>query len=160
MKSLIFPNGESLNIVNMYQINEYVHDTVRNVLEFCFASTESLDKINELFTKDNCKSLIVRDSWEESVPVYDENGDAVLDESGNLTFTNQENHSDTIYNHYNVLLSLNKQLHLPNELTYISVRTAAMTDIEIRLEELENNSSGGVPEEELNASYVKGVNSL
>ena len=160
MKSLIFQNSESLNIVNVYQTNEYVHDTVRDVLEFCFAPTESLDKINELFTKDNCKTLIVRDSYEESIPVYDENGDAVLDESGNLTFTIQESYSDTTYNHYNVLLSLNKQLYLPNELVHISVRTAAMTETEIRLEELENNPSGGVPEEELNNSYNEGVNSL
>ena len=145
MKSLIFKNGESLELLDMYCTNEPVYDTVRDVLDFRFNPEQSLDKISELFSKENCKDLIVRYS-EKIVSIDDEEL--------------QDSYSDNVYHNYNIILSLSKNLYLPISQTQISVRTAAMTETEIRLEELENNSSGGVPEEELNASYVEGVNSL
>lgn len=145
MKSLIFKNGESLELLDMYCTNEPVYDTVRDVLDFRFNPEQSLDKISELFSKENCKDLIVRYS-EKIVSIDDEEL--------------QDSYSDNVYHNYNIILSLSKNLYLPISQTQISVRTAAMTETEIRLEELENNSSSGVPEEELNASYVEGVNSL
>ena len=56
-------------------------------------------------------------------------------------------------------MSLSKSLYLPMRQMQTSVRVAAMTETELRLEELENGT-GGVPEEELNNSYNEGVNSL
>lgn len=159
MKSLIFKNGESLEFLDMYQTNEYVYDTVRNILEFRFQPNCSLDKINELFFKENCKSLTVRETYEQLIPVTDEEGNEVLDENGKTTYESKEMYADNIYNNYNILLSLSKSLYLPIHQTQISVRVAAMTDTELRLEELENGA-GGVPEEELNNSYNEGVNSL
>lgn len=145
MKSLIFKNGESLELLDMYCTNEPVYDTVRDVLDFRFNPEQSLDKISELFSKENCKDLIVRYS-EKIVSIDDEEL--------------QDSYSDNVYHNYNIILSLSKNLYLPISQTQISVRVAAMTETEIRLEELENNSSDGIPEEELNASYVEGVNSL
>lgn len=159
MKSLIFKNGESLEFLDMYQTNEYVYDTVRNVLEFRFNPECSLDKINELFFKENCKSLIVRETYEQLIPIVDADGNEVLDENGKTTYESKEMYVDSVYNNYNILLSLSKSLYLPMHQTQISVRVAAMTETELRLEELENNV-GGVSEEELNNSYNEGVNSL
>lgn len=159
MKSLIFKNGETLEFLEMYQTNEYVYDTVRDVLEFRFKPECSLDKINELLFKENCKSLIVRETSEQLVPVIDADGNEVLDENGKTTYESKEISVDTTYNNYNILLSLSKSLYLPTRQMQISVRIAAMTNTELRLEELENNV-GGVSEEELNNSYNEGVNSL
>lgn len=159
MKSLIFKNGESLEFLDMYQTNEYVYDTVRNVLEFRFNPECSLDKINELFFKENCKSLIVRETYEQLIPIVDADDNEVLDENGKTTYESKEMYVDSVYNNYNILLSLSKSLYLPMHQTQISVRVAAMTETELRLEELENNV-GGVSEEELNNSYNEGVNSL
>lgn len=159
MKSLIFKNGESLEFLDMYQTNEYVYDTVRNILEFRFKPECSLDKINELFFKENCKSLIVRETYEQLVPIVDADGNEVLDENGKTTYESKEMYADNNYDNYNILLSLSKSLYLPMHQTQISVRVAAMTETELRLEELENNV-GGVSEEELNNSYNEGVNSL
>jgi hypothetical protein len=143
MKSLIFKNGESLEFLDMYQTNEHVYGTVRDVLDFRFNPEQSLDKISELFSKENCKNLIVRYS-EKTVSIDGEE---------------QDSYSDNVYHNYNIILSLSKALYLPISQTQISVRVAAMTETELRLEELEN-SAGGVPEEELNNSYNEGVNSL
>lgn len=159
MKSLIFKNGESLEFLDMYQTNEYVYDTVRNVLEFRFNPECSLDKINELFFKENCKSLIVRETYEQLIPIVDADGNEVLDENGKTTYESKEMYADNTYDNYNILLSLNKSLYLPMRQMQTSVRVGAMTDTELRLEELENGV-GGVPEEELNNSYNEGVNSL
>lgn len=159
MKSLIFKNGESLEFLDMYQTNEYVYDTVRNVLEFRFNPECSLDKINELFFKENCKSLIVRETYEQLIPIVDADGNEVLDENGKTTYESKEAYADNTYNNYNILLSLSKSLYLPMRQMQTSVRVGAMTDTELRLEELENGV-GGVPEEELNNSYNEGVNSL
>jgi hypothetical protein len=159
MKSLIFKNGESLEFLEMYQTNEYVYDTVRDVLEFHFNPEYSLDKINELFSKENCKSLIIRETYEKFFPVIDAEGNEVLDENGEIAYESKEMYVDSIYNNYNILLSLNKSLYLPIHQTQISIRTAAMTETELRLEELENGT-GEVSEEELNNSYIEGVNSL
>ena len=60
MKNLIFKNGESLELLDVYCTNEPVYNTVRDVLDFRFNPEQSLDKINELFSKENCKDLIVR----------------------------------------------------------------------------------------------------
>lgn len=159
MKSLIFKNGESLEFLDMYQTNEYVYDTVRDVLEFRFNPEYSLDKINELFSKENCKNLIIRETYEEFLPVIDAEGNEVLDENGKTTYESKEMYTDNVYNNYNILLSLSKSLYWSMRQTQISVRIAAMTETELRLEELENNV-GGVSEEELNNSYNEGVNSL
>lgn len=145
MKNLIFKNGESLELLDVYCTNEPVYNTVRDVLDFRFNPEQSLDKISELFSKENCKDLIVRYS-EKIVSIDDEEL--------------QDSYSDNVYHNYNIILSLSKNLYLPISQTQISVRVAAMTEAEIRLEELENNSSGGVSEEELNNSYNEGVNSL
>ena len=143
----------------MQQTNEYVYDTVRDVLEFRFNPEYSLDKINELFSKENCKNLIIRETYEEFLPVIDAEGNEVLDENGEATYESKEMYVDSVYNNYNILLSLSKSLYLPIHQTQISVRTAAMTETELRLEELENGA-GEISEEELNNSYNKGVNSL
>lgn len=144
MKSLIFKNGESLELLDVYCTNEPVYNTVRDVLDFRFNPEQSLDKINELFSKENCKDLIVRYS-EKTVSI---DGEEL-----------QDSYSDNVYQNYNIILSLSKNLYLPISQTQISVRIAAMTETELRLEELENNV-GGVSEEELNNSYNEGVNSL
>lgn len=144
MKSLIFKNGESLELLDVYCTNEPVYNTVRDVLEFRFNPEQSLDKISELFSKENCKDLIVRYS-EKTVSI---DGEEL-----------QDSYSDNVYQNYNIILSLSKNLYLPISQTQISVRIAAMTETELRLEELENNV-GGVSEEELNNSYNEGVNSL
>lgn len=145
MKSLIFKNGESLELLDVYCTNEPVYNTVRDVLEFRFNPEQSLDKISELFSKENCKDLIVRYS-EKTVSI---DGEEL-----------QDSYSDNVYQNYNIILSLSKNLYLPISQTQISVRIAAMTETELRLEELENNNVGGVSEEELNNSYNEGVNSL
>ena len=144
MKSLIFKNGESLELLDVYCTNEPVYNTVRDVLDFRFNPEQSLDKISELFSKENCKDLIVRYS-EKTVSI---DGEEL-----------QDSYSDNVYQNYNIILSLSKNLYLPISQTQISVRIAAMTETELRLEELENNV-GGVSEEELNNSYNEGVNSL
>ena len=144
MKSLIFKKGESLELLDVYCTNEPVYNTVRDVLEFRFNPEQSLDKISELFSKENCKDLIVRYS-EKTVSI---DGEEL-----------QDSYSDNVYQNYNIILSLSKNLYLPISQTQISVRIAAMTETELRLEELENNV-GGVSEEELNNSYNEGVNSL
>lgn len=144
MKSLIFKNGESLELLDVYCTNEPVYNTVRDVLDFRFNPEQSLDKISELFSKENCKDLIVRYS-EKTVSI---DGEEL-----------QDSYSDNVYHNYNIILSLSKNLYLPISQTQISVRIAAMTETELRLEELENNV-GGVSEEELNNSYNEGVNSL
>lgn len=152
-KKLIFSSGAEVNFTECYSKSDYAQGAQRDILDFRFNPSEiTLDEVDALFNATECAALIIQETGTktvtELVPLFDDEGNPVTDESGNKLSEAVEKQveytEEFVYENYGLRIGLSKQLFTlatgngkenveqisvkMGQFTYTELQVASLTD--------------------------------